>query len=50
MEIKFDKDLFTVEQSNYANKNLKVYIVYDLVASPRKDLLRISNIRTVCLQ
>ena len=32
MEIKFNKDLLTVEQNNYLTKIVKAYIVYDLNA------------------
>ena len=35
LEIKFDKDLLTVEQNNYASKIVNVYIVYDLDTWPR---------------
>ena len=35
MGIKFDKDCFAVEQNNYLNKIVNVYIVYDLDASPK---------------
>ena len=35
MEIKFDKNLLAVEQYNYANNFVNVYIVYDLGAWPR---------------
>ena len=30
MGIKFDKDLLAVEQNNYLNKIVNVYIVYDV--------------------
>ena len=35
MEIKFDKNPLAVEQNNYANNFVNVYIVYDLDAWPR---------------
>ena len=35
MEIKLDKDLLTVEQSNYASRIVNVYFVYDLDTWPR---------------
>ena len=34
MGIKFDKDPLDVEQKNYANKIINVYIVYDLDVWP----------------
>ena len=35
MGVKFDKDLLAVEQYNYLNKNVNLYIVYDLGAWSR---------------
>ena len=35
MGIKFDKDPLAVEQNNYLNKIVSIYIVYNLNASPR---------------
>ena len=35
--IKFDKSPLAVEQSNYLNKTVNVYIVYDLDAWPRNS-------------
>ena len=35
MEIKFDTDPLAVEQNNYLNKIVNVYIVYNLAAWPR---------------
>ena len=35
MGIKFDKDPLVIEQNNYTNRIINVYIVYDLDAWPR---------------
>ena len=35
MGVKFDKDHLAVEQYNYLNKNVNLYIVYDLGAWSR---------------
>ena len=48
MEIKFDKNPLAVEQNNYANNFVNVYIAYDLGAWPRNPT--ISNLRTDCLE
>ena len=37
LRIKFDKNPLAVEQNNYANKIVHVYIVYDLDAWPRNS-------------
>ena len=48
MGIKFDKDLLAVEQNNYLNKIVNVYIVYDVDAW--SILLAIANKKIAYLE
>ena len=41
MGINFDKDLSSVEQNNYATKNVDTCIAYDLDAWPRNSTKKI---------